>query len=101
MPSLTDPVTHSLTLLGTFPKSEAAEGGSDAAVPLSERVPAILRIEKTTLPPELAHTMLQTWLERVQLIESNDIVSLYTPSLFLILHPSVVHLVLWLVWTCT
>jgi hypothetical protein len=57
-----DPVTHSLTLLGTFP------GNSD-----DDRLPAILRVENTTLDPNSARDLI-SWVVEAKIIESTDIV---------------------------
>lgn len=61
---LSDPVAHSLTLLGTFPDVEDAQS----------RSPAIIRIEKTALSASLAPTVVTQSLDNVQLMENTDIV---------------------------
>ncbi|GBE87666.1 scavenger mRNA decapping enzyme [Sparassis latifolia] len=59
-----DPLTHALTLLGTFPQNGEGTG---------ERAPAIVRIEKTPLRAELASELLSDVLSSARLIESTDI----------------------------
>jgi hypothetical protein len=59
-----DPVTATLTLLGTFPETRGA----------IHRVPAILRIERTPLSRESAGDLCSTLLHKVQLVGNNDIV---------------------------
>ncbi|EMD31964.1 hypothetical protein CERSUDRAFT_69043 [Gelatoporia subvermispora B] len=58
-----DPITHALTLLGSFPAPEGAQG----------RSPAIVRIEKTALLLERAGELLSQSLRDARLIESTDI----------------------------
>jgi m7GpppX diphosphatase len=65
-----DPVTHSITLLGTLPD---AQGQSNPG----ERVRAIIRIEKTALAADQAKSLFSgenALLTRVELEESTDIV---------------------------
>jgi hypothetical protein len=57
-----DPATHSLTLLGTFP-------GTDG----HERLPAVLRVEKTVFDPDTAEDLI-SWISGAKIIESTDIV---------------------------
>ncbi|KAG6876798.1 hypothetical protein C0993_000385 [Termitomyces sp. T159_Od127] len=59
-----DPLTHSLTLLGTFP-------GTD----VQNRVTAIVRVEKTALDPETAGRLFTAdgLLKKVAFEESSDI----------------------------
>ena len=61
-----DPLTHSLTLLGTFPNS-SVDG---------EPVPAIVRVEKTALDPTNAPRLLgdNGLIQRAVMEESTDIV---------------------------
>jgi hypothetical protein len=66
LPFRLDPITHSLALLGTFPKEQGH----------TQRLPAILRIEKTALARESAHAYCSTLLEKVQLVDSNDCASI-------------------------
>lgn len=64
-----DPLTHSLTLLGSFPAEDTTD---------SDRVKAIVRIEKTALHPERASSYFAPQsglIRRVSLEESTDIVS--------------------------
>jgi Scavenger mRNA decapping enzyme (DcpS) N-terminal len=60
---ITDPITRYLALLGTFPSGDDEQ----------TRLPAILRIEKTALDPTLAKSFCSTAVERVQLVENNDV----------------------------
>ncbi|KAG6884716.1 hypothetical protein C0992_005884 [Termitomyces sp. T32_za158] len=62
-----DPLTHSLTLLGTFPSTDDAQ----------ERVAAIVRVEKTALDPETAGKLFAPdgLVKKVAVEESTDIVS--------------------------
>ena len=62
----TDPVAHSITLLGTYPDSEDPNAFT----------PAIIRVEKTALPAAIAPTLISEALQGVQLMESTNIVSL-------------------------
>lgn len=66
-----DPLTHSLIFLGSFP----APIGGDS----SERVTAIVKIEKTALDPESAQHFFahDGAVKRVALEESTDIVGLH------------------------
>lgn len=66
-----DPLTHSLTLLGTFP----------GTIDVQERVTAIVRVEKTALDPDTAGKLFAVdgLLKKVAFEESTDIVS---PNLF-------------------
>jgi hypothetical protein len=66
LPFRLDPITHSLALLGTFPKEQGH----------TQRLPAILRIEKTALARESAHAYCSTLLEKVQLVDRNDCASI-------------------------
>ena len=60
-----DPITHSYILLGTFPKDEGS----------SERLPAILRVEKTVLSAEKANKICSDHLIDVSRAQENDIAS--------------------------
>ena len=66
-PACTDPVAHSLTLLGTFPSAE--EDGTWSQ--------AIVRVEKSALPAQKASILVSHCIRNVQLMETTDIVRLY------------------------
>ncbi|OCH87060.1 scavenger mRNA decapping enzyme [Obba rivulosa] len=59
-----DPITHALTLLGSFLAADSTS---------QDRSPAIVRIEKTALSSEHADKLFSEALDDVRLIESTDI----------------------------
>ncbi|OBZ77298.1 m7GpppX diphosphatase [Grifola frondosa] len=58
-----DPISHTITLLGSFPDSSVPEKYSAA----------IVRIEKTAFSVDSAQELFSTWLQNAKLIESTDI----------------------------
>ena len=72
----TDPFTHSLALLGTFPNAE----DSDTVQP------AIVRVEKTVLPASFAPMLVAQFVKDVQFMENTSIVCTLHFSLYGALH---------------